>query len=165
MLTGAYKRLANPILVSTEEFDIWNTLYFQRGVSSDQQLNSFSIWIPFDSIRTALGELFNNWIKGSDSFGAGYYLYVSSLRNPHYYSEDRFVNLVWGVEALHRMWLAEPETSERVVKVRARVERILSVITDDADRKWLEKKLAHAHEPSLEMRILELTCPPSLVHG
>jgi len=95
-------------------------------------------------------------VIGSESYGAGYYLYVSSLRNPHHYSEDRFVNLVWGVEALHRKWLAESEASQRVGNERKRVERILSLLPKESDdRKWLSKKLAHAHEPSLEARILE----------
>ena len=71
-------------------------------------------------------------------------------------TEDRFVNLVWGVEALHRKWIGESETSERVIKERKRVSDILGLLPEDGeDRKWLSKKLAHAHEPSLRARILE----------
>jgi hypothetical protein len=36
------------------------------------------------------------------------------------------------------------------------MERILSLLPeDDDDRKWLSRRLAYAHEPSLEARILE----------
>jgi hypothetical protein len=157
LLIGTYNRFAAPVLVSKEEpFDAWNTLHFYRGAPSAQPINPLSIWVSFQKVREVFGALFKNWLSGSESYGAGYYLYVSSLRNPHHYSEHRFVNLVWGVEALHRKWLAESEASERVVSERKRVERILSLLPNGSkDRKWLSKKLAHAHEPSLETRILE----------
>ncbi len=157
LLIGTYNRFAAPVLVSKEEpFDAWNTLHFYRGAPFAQPINPFSVWVSFKNVREVFGALFKNWLSGSESYGAGYYLYVSSLRNPHHYSEHRFVNLVWGVEALHRKWLAESEASERVVSERKRVERILSLLPNAShDRKWLSKKLAHAHEPSLETRILE----------
>jgi HEPN superfamily Apea-like protein/ApeA-like protein len=157
LLTGTYSRLAWPILVSKEvPFDAWNTLHFYRSAPSAQAISRYSIWVSFPSVRETFGELFRNWIFGSESFGAGFYLYVSSLRSPHYYSEDRFVNLVWGIEALHRKWLGESQTSERVVNERKRVSDILGLLPEGSeDRKWLGKKLAHAHEPSLEARILE----------
>jgi len=157
LLIGTYSRFAAPILVGKEEpYDAWNTLYFYRGAPFPQPINRYSVWVPFDRVRYGFGEILKNWLVGSESYGAGYYLYISSLRNPHHYSEHRFVNLVWGVEALHRKWLAESEASERVVTDRKRVERILSLLTNDSDdQKWLSKKLAHAHEPSLEVRILE----------
>jgi len=157
LLIGSYHRLSWPILVSKEEpFDAWSTLHFYRGAPPAHPINRYSIWVPFPRIRDVLGDLFRNWQTGSETFGAGYYLYVASLRSPHQYSEDRFVNLVWGVEALHRKWLVESETSERIVSERKRVERILGLLSEDnGDRKWLRKKLSHAHELSLEARILE----------
>ena len=157
LLLGSYHRFTWPIFVRKEEpFDTWNTLYFYRGAPSAQQVNHHFSWVPFARVRGVLGALLREWQAGSETFGAGYYLYVSSLRNPHTYSEDRFVNLVWGVEALHRKWLGESETSDRIVKEKERVERILNLLPQDAeDRKWLKKKLRHAHELSLEVRILE----------
>ncbi len=156
LLIGTYSRLPWPILVSKEEFDAWDTLHFHRSGPSAQAVNRYSIWLPFARVREGFGGLFENWLVGSESYGAGFYLYVSTLRSPHYYSEDRFVNLVWGVEALHRKWIGESETSERVIKERKRVSDILGLLPEDGeDRKWLSKKLAHAHEPSLRARILE----------
>jgi hypothetical protein len=157
LLIGTYSRFAAPILVSKEDpYDAWNTLYFYRGALFAEPINRYSVWVSFERVRAVFGNLFKNWLIGSESYGAGYYLYVSSLRNPHHYSEDRFVNLVWGVEALHRKWLAESEASQRVGNERKRVERILSLLPKESDdRKWLSTKLAHAHEPSLEARILE----------
>ncbi len=115
LLTGFYERLTWPILVRKEDpFDNWETVYFYRGSPSAQPINRHFFWVPFARIREVFGTLFRGWQIGSDAFGAGYYLYVSSLRNPHIYSEHRFANLVWSVEALHRKWLTEPETSDSV---------------------------------------------------
>ncbi len=155
VLIGAYHRLPWPSFTTKDEFDTWNTIHFYRE-TLPRPVNKFSVWISFARIRETLGDLFRNWVAKSESFGAGYYLYVSALRNPHQYSEHRFVNLVWGVEALHRKWIGESETSERVVSEQKRVENILNLIPEDnKNRKWLRKKLAHAHELSLECRILE----------
>ena len=157
LLTGTYSRLRWPILTTQEEeLPTWNTLHFFRGTSSGEPISRSSAWVPFSRVRDAFGGLFKNWLARSESFGSAYYLYTSSLRSPHHYAEHRFVNLIWCVEALHRKWLGEPETSDRVAKERERVKTILSAFPDGSeDRKWLEKKLKYAHELSLEARILE----------
>lgn len=157
LLIGKYIRFAPPILVSKEDpCDAWNTFYFYRDAQSSRPVKRYSMWVSFESVRGIFDELFKNWLAGSESCGAGYYLYVSSLRNPQHYAEDRFVNLVWGVEALHRKRFAEPETSDRVINERERVERVLGFLPSDSeDRRWLSRKLKYAHEPSLEARILE----------
>jgi hypothetical protein len=156
VLVGSYCRLSWPILVSKEEpFDAWDTLYFYRGAPAPRPVSRYLVWVPFKKIDSVFGELFLNWLNRSEAFGAGYYLYVSALRNPHQYAEHRFVNLIWSVEALHRKWLAEPRASERVQSEQERVVRILGLIPDSDDKKWLSKKLKYAHEPSLETRILD----------
>ena len=155
ILIGAYHRLPWPIFTTKDEFDTWNTIHFYRNTPA-RPVNKFSIWVPFTQIKETLGDLFQNWVTRSESFGAGYYLYVSALRNPHQYSKHRFVNLVWGIEALQRKWIGESEASERVVNERKRVAEILELLPEDSDnRKWLREKLANAHELSLRNRILE----------
>lgn len=155
VLAGKYHRLPSPILTTEDEFGTWNTVHFYRSTPLEH-LNRFSVWLTFPQIKDAFGELFKNWLSGCQLFGAGYYLFVSALRNPHQYSEHRFVNLLWGIEALHRKWLGESETSDRVIREKKRVGEILNLLPeDDRNRKWLGKKLAHAHELSLEERILE----------
>lgn len=157
ILTGSYCRLPWPTFVRNEEpFDAWDTVYFYRGAPGPTSVNRYSVWIPFKQISKCCGELFRNFLNKSETFGAGYYLYVSALRNPHYYAEHRFVNLIWSTEALHRKWLAEPEFSERIQGERERVERILDLLpAGGRDQKWLRGKLKYAHELSIEVRILE----------
>jgi len=40
-------------------------------------------------------------------------------------------------------------------KLQEKIQRILSNIKAEKDRKWLEKKMEHADEPTLEDRIFE----------
>ena len=157
LLLGSYYRLAWPTFVRKEEpLDSWITLYSHRGAPAAEQFNRWFSWVPFSRIRSHFGQLFQTWLIESEAFGAGFYLYVASLRNPHVYTEDRLFTLASGIEAFHRRWLMESETSPRIVREKERVKRILDLLTEDnPDRKWLCKKLTHAHEPSLETRMLE----------
>ena len=96
------------------------------------------------------------WLSGSETFGAGFYLYVASLRNPHVYVEDRLFNLTTGIEALHRREHRESESSPQVAQQKEKVRRILGLLPkDDPDRNWLANQLAYAHEPSLRNRVLQ----------
>lgn len=165
VLLGSYHNLSWPILTTRDDFDTWNTIHFYRD-TPPRPVNKFSVWIPFARIRERFGDLFQKWVVRSESFGAGYYLYVSALRNPHQYAEHRFVNLIWAIEALHRKWLGESETSPRVINERKRVQDILNLVPEESEnRKWLREKLAHAHELSLRNRILECFAKLPFVFG
>jgi hypothetical protein len=103
LFLGLYYRLHWPILISKEGVsDAWNTVYFDRVARPAEEINRYAIWIPFREIVKNFGELYSNWQSGYEIYGPGYYLYVSSLPDPHTYAEDRFVNLIWAVECLHR---------------------------------------------------------------
>lgn len=65
------------------------------------------------------------------------------------YSEHRFVNLIWGIEAFHR----KRNSSEPTKAFMEKIGRIVSQISDKHDAKWLSGRLKHAHEPSLANRI------------
>jgi hypothetical protein len=157
LLLGTYYRLVWPTFVRKEEpFDSWVTIYSQRNAPTSRPLNRYFCWVTFERIREHFGQLFQGWLDSSEAFGAGFYLYIASLRNPHVYSEDRLFSLCSGMEALHRRWLQESESSPRVVQAKERVQRILSFLPEDSsDLKWLSKRLARAHEPNLEARLLE----------
>jgi ApeA N-terminal domain 1 len=87
------------------------------------------------------------------------YLYLGQRRGHRIYLENRFVNLIWGVETFHRVKHPEHPTAS---KLKERSERILAKFTKEdlenkttkVDIKWLAGKLKHS-EPSLEDRIFE----------
>jgi hypothetical protein len=71
------------------------------------------------------------------------------------YIEHRFVNLVWGIESLHRSLYrnAEGPSSEKKT-----IESLLTKLDgqlNSKQRRWLDRQLKGATEPNLEYRIVE----------
>ena len=77
---------------------------------------------------------------------------LGTRRDWRFYSEHLFVNLIWGLEALHRKKQLNNSGSE----TKDRVTRIIKSIDDDKDKRWLTRILKNAHEPNLERRLLEI---------
>jgi len=156
LMLGLYFRFERPTFIRKEEpFDNWMTIYSRGPAPTTEPINRFQTWLQFTDVRDSFGGLFAGWLAGSELYGSGFYLYVAALRNPHVYAEDRLFTLATGIEALHRRCY-DSETSSHAIHEKSRVSEILKLISEtDPNRKWLAKKLAHAHEPSLENRLLE----------
>ena len=156
LMLGSYFRFERPTFIRKEEpFDGWMTIYSNGPAPTAEPPNRFQMWLQFTDIREHFGGLFAEWLAGSELYGAGYYLYVAALRNPHVYTEDRLFTLATGIEALHRRCF-DSENSGHAIHEKSRVRETLKLFSEtDPNRKWLAKKLAHAHEPSLENRLLE----------
>ena len=156
LMLGSYFRFDRPTFIRKEEpFDGWVTVYSHGAAPTSEPPNRFQYWLQFSDIRDLFGKLFTEWLAESELYGAGFYLYVAALRNPHVYAEDRLFTLATGIEALHRRCF-DSENSSHAIREKSRVSEILKLFSEtDPNRKWLTKKLAHAHEPSLENRLLE----------
>ncbi len=156
LFLGSYFRLQRPHFVRKEEpYEQWDTIFTHGEPPSTEELNRFFFLVPFTEVRDRFGPLLQTWIYKSEVFGAGFYLYTASLRNQQTYAEDRLFALAAGIEALHRKGF-DSDSSQSSQDDRKRAERLLALIpADHPDKKWLERKLAHAHEPSLEQRLLE----------
>lgn len=69
------------------------------------------------------------------------------------YVENRFINLISGLEAMHRRKSAETEAPKALAD---KITRILDQVRSSNDKKWLERQLAHAHEPKLQERLFDV---------
>jgi ApeA N-terminal domain 1 len=156
LMLGSYFRFDRPTLIRKEEpFDGWVTVYVPGTAPTSEPPSRYEYWLQFSDIRDLFGKLFAEWLAGSELYGAGFYLYVAALRNPHVYTEDRLFTLATGIEALHRKCF-DSENSDHALREKQRVAEILSLLPESSqNRKWLAKKLAYAHELSLEGRLLE----------
>lgn len=67
------------------------------------------------------------------------------------YAEQRFIMLIWGLEAFHR----KKYGSIRSDKIDRKIQKITEQIADEKDQKWLKGRLRYAAEPNLEQRIFE----------
>ena len=152
LLIGSHYRLDWPFLSLDDDQRVrW---YFRRFSGDDvpSAPKWHECWTNFIELRDAFGAIWSNWKAKREIFGPGVYMYLSILRGVSLYTEHRFVNLVWGIEALHR---AKHPTAGSA-KVLERIENVLSEISKPKDKKWLQQKLKHAHEPALEQRIYEV---------
>jgi hypothetical protein len=149
-------------LLTNSEYDInWptitvndtnqrSTLYFQRSLNKRPPPNWFDCCVTLPQIQEDLGEIYTEWSKKSETYGPGFYLYLATRVGQTLYQEHRFVNLVWGIESLHRRQIPTSPTPSALAE---KVTRILDQISNTRDKKWLSAKLAHASEPTLAERI------------
>ncbi len=128
--------------------------YFWRLKTSEEPPKAHECVTNFVQLRDSFGDIVSAWRNKREEFGPGYYLYLGVRRGVKLYAEHRFVNLIWGIEALHRKKkIDEPEAE---LKVKEKVRRILDKIDVAKDKKWLESRLKTAHEPTLEQRIFDV---------
>jgi hypothetical protein len=152
VLTGSSYRLDWPVLTDGASDNRYQFI-FMRQSSTAKRPQMHECWTTFPVIKESFGEIVARWRKKREESGAGIALYLGTRRETGLYVENRFVNLVWGVEALHRKMF--PPTGIPTA-LEEKIARILGQIEQQKDKKWLERQLEYAAEPRLEARIFEI---------
>ncbi len=150
LVTDSEYSLDWPRIISNVNDQMYK-FYFWRDRNSAQAPGLFECWPNLALVRDSLGCAFTIWKKKRDIFGPAFYLYLGTRRGQPAYTENRFANLIWGIESFHRT--KHPELGAST-KIRAKIERLLEA-APPKDRKWLAYQLRNAAEPSLEQRIFE----------
>lgn len=129
-------------------------LYFKKsaGYPTGSSPKVSECVVNFVQLQHRFGSVWQEWRNKREKLGPGLYLYLGTRRGFRLYTEHRFVNLVWGIEAFHRR---RYEAASQPSRLKEKIERILRQISASKDRKWLAGKLENAHEPSLGERICE----------
>lgn len=134
--------------------DASGVLYFSMRRKIGGTISHLYCWLPYPEIEHAFGNILDEWLKKRTEYGAAFHLYLGTRRGDQLYAEHRFINLIWGLEALHRKrW---PKRQENP-KLKAKLERILealSGIVNSKDRADIRK--AFEREPTLESRLQEM---------
>src|SRR6185437_8031941 len=151
VLTGSSYRLDWPVLTDGETDNRYQFV-FMRQSSTAKAPELHESWTSFPAIKESFGDIVSRWRRKREEFGPGIALYLGTQRENGLYVENRFVNLVWGIEALHRR---KSPAAEVPTPLEEKIARILGQIEQEKDRKWLERQLEHAAEPRLEARIFE----------
>lgn len=125
--------------------------YFLRSRNSAAPPARHNCLLTFAVIREEFGNIFQQWQLKREELGPGISLYLGTRRGVELYVEHRFVNLIWGLESLHRILNKDAPPT----KLEMKAQRIIDQITLAKDRKWLEAKLEHSAEPSLAERLVE----------
>lgn len=125
-------------------------LPFLEGATSGkpERLRRRLLSIPTDP--RAFRALMGSWLRLREELAPVIDLRFAATYARFMYGENRFINAVQSVEALHRRVLAgDPDPSD----IEAR-EAALGACPQD-HRSWLEAKLQYAHEPTLRRRLRE----------
>jgi hypothetical protein len=151
LLTGSDFNLSFPILTAAN--DQWRfEFYFQRHLSDATEIRWPECWTNFPQLRGQFGDLYALWQRRREELGPAIYLYLGTLRSMTLYQEHRFVNLIWGLESLHRR---RGSNDQPASPLSEKIGRILAQVENSDDRHWLKGKLKHAAEPPLELRLFE----------
>lgn len=149
LLTDSDYNLTWPRL-TTSEGESKHTVYFLKNTSSAPAPELHQCLIRFREIRDIFGQLFSEWKRRREKFGPGFYLYLGTRRGMKMYTEHRFMNLIWGLEAFDRQKHGEPGPSDAL---RAKIDRITMEVSRPKDKSWLRRQLARCSEPVLEQRL------------
>jgi ApeA N-terminal domain 1 len=140
--------------IQMSDSDGAGTLYCTRRRPPKSKFSAFNCWVLFSQIAHDFGTIVDSWIEMRKKFGPAFHLYLGTRRGVDLYTEHRFVNLVWGLEALHRQ---SRQTASKP-RLESKIKRILDSIGPELkskDRGWLEDLLDKSREPSLAERLEE----------
>lgn len=133
--------------------------YYKSGLDqpSVDKFNVQKMLFCYEDTESKIGAILNIWLTSYRTIEPVFNLYFALIHNDDLYIENMFLNLVQGLETLHRRTtsnstLPYPEHQERV-------ERILKSVNIEDDRAWLEKRLEYSNEPHLGKRIKDLIEP------
>jgi hypothetical protein len=104
LLTGTYYYLDWPQISNGEgdKFESF-TMYFLRFWERMEPLELTQLWTTFPQVEKQFGLLYEKARGMRLIYGPGFYLRFGPLRNTSIYIEHGFVNLIWGIESLHRI--------------------------------------------------------------
>lgn len=152
LLTDSHYSLAWPAVQISGSKKYYSFVFRRLGSSANPPgIHDMSLHLP--KIKEKFGEMYAAWRIKREEFGAGFYSYLSTRRDIKLYVENQFINLVQGLESFHRTKYGStiPASS-----LQAKIDRILGDVKLEKDRTWLERKLRHSAEPTLEERLFVL---------
>jgi hypothetical protein len=150
MLTGSDHTLEWPWIV-TGKSERYRLYFLKPGSNAAASPpKAHECVTSFVQLRERFGEIWSDWKKKREAFGPGFYLYLGTRRGVRLYIENRFVNLVFGLEAFHR----RKYPPSGATKLDAKIERIVEQISLEKDKKWLAQVLERAKDqPPLGQRL------------
>lgn len=140
--------------------ELWSTLYFKRFGERDVVLPWYEAWLPFPRLKDMFGTIVDGWIANREALGPGIHLFLGTRRSLPMYQEHRFVNLVWGLEALHRRSHGDGHPySPTPTPLDEKIQRIVEAVKameglKSDDKRWLRELVKNKGEPTLADRLM-----------
>ena len=155
LVTDRERGLAWPAIKHRRE-KLWTSVYFEISNRGQDMVTRADCWTYFPQIKQDFGRILNTWrVRFSESRPA-FYLYGGTRRQESIYTEHKFINLVWGLEALSNP--TYQITSNK--KLLAKVDRIRSLIEKSqlksSDKSMAIRNINYALLPTLADRLIEI---------
>jgi hypothetical protein len=158
LLTGSNYNLQWPQLKIKKRKSVpsWCTVYKYRNVGLPSKPSRHSSWLSFDDIKEQFGSLYDEWAARQEKLGPSVGLFFGARSHMGIYAENRFVNLIWGLESLHRgVFLTEGKTPLEIKSTRILEQIVTAGIFKGTGLKFIKSQLGKRFEPHLALRIKE----------
>lgn len=129
-------------------------LYCARRRKIGGAISYLYCWLPYSEIEEEFGSILDEWLTKRSEYGAAFHLYLATRRGNELYAEHRFMNLMWGLEALHRKHWPQPQGNSTIEAKVKRIDETLKVIANSDDRRKIRNALRQ--ELRLEDRLREM---------
>jgi hypothetical protein len=151
LLSNFEQDIAWPV-VSVSKTSHKAKLYYRRMRRPGVDVEQLKCWVAFPHIIGSFDLILRLWDEKSASLGAGIFMYTGTRRGVKLFEENRFTNLIVGLESLHRLTHKLSQNSN----IDEKISRILGDIKLQKDKTWLRGKLKRSGEPSLQYRLIEV---------
>lgn len=116
--------------------------------------NSMQMLLGYDFLKDDVNQVFQNWFNKYDDLKFTINNFFGTLYNDFLYTEDKFLNYVFGLEVYHRTkYGGFNHKNENYLKIR---KDILDQIHNKRHIQWLESRLRKHTENSLKQRLEHL---------
>lgn len=128
---------------------------FQNNFDSSMKIhNSRHMLLSYNFLKDNVNLIFQNWFDKYDDLKFTINNFFSTLYNDFLYTEDKFLNYVFGLEVYHRTKHGGFDyKKESYLQIR---EEILDKLEDKHHIQWLEARLNKHIENSLKQRLAHL---------
>lgn len=131
-------------------------IYYNKSDFNKQsrELLAWDVMFHLDDVRNSIGTVLNRWLQLADHLKPVYELYFATLYNPHMYVLNQFLNLTQALETYHRR---NPNMKQNIRSEEEHNQRIREILDSiQTHREFLQWRLQHSNEPTLEDRLREL---------
>jgi hypothetical protein len=156
LVTGSDYNLPWPTFMtgSVKKEKSYHTAYFYRRTNSASKPALHSAWLNLTTKKEQFCALYNIWRSRIDDLGPSVGLYFAARKSFKLYAENRFVNLIWGLESLHRLHYPVLGPDPQEMKALRIFDQIVTTgVLNSDERRWLKKKLLVSYEQNLSSRI------------
>ena len=161
LVTNCERTLAWPI-IKHRRARTWTDVYFGIPDRNQEPLSRTSCWTNFPEIEQDFGKVLSAWRSRFSDHYPAFYLYGGTRRQKRIYTEHKFINLMWGLEALSNPSYKVTRNAALITKIGRITKAISESGLKSSDKSWAIKSTERALKPTLADRLTEILASLSI---